>query len=305
MEMLGLNLQCIDTASLTVEALGALAGMADALGDADISDRCRRLVDPARARMEEAFWMEEEGLYGDMVASPAEMAPRLRHWMDESSERPAAAEFFRHLLEKAESDSEQDRKRPWLLKNWSVLSPLEGGLSPPDRAARTLQRAEGPELTGPWGVYICGTYGTAMMSISTGVMAAAEAEYDRPVQALRYIRLLTDTLELQSPGAIAEMSPDYGCFVQAWSGYAVAWPVVAGIFGVKPDSLHRRITLTPSFPPGWSDARLSNLSVGTNLVDLRWDGTTLWVTSRETGWDIRCDRLPMRLEQGSEPGGEG
>ncbi len=296
MEMLGLNLQCVDTASLTAEALEALAGMAEALGDVAVADRCHGLMDMARASLEEFFWMEDEGLYGDMVATPREMAPRLQHWLEEVKNDSVAFEGFQQLLQEAEADSQQDRKRPWLLKNWSVLCPLEGSLAPRGRAARTLDRAEGPEFTGPWGVYICGTYRTAMMSICTGVMAAAEAEYDRPEQALRYIRMLTDTLEFQSPGAIAEMSPDYGCFVQAWSGYAVAWPVVAGIFGVKPDALHRRIELTPSFPPGWSDARLTNLPVGSNTIDLRWDGTTLWVTSREPDWDIRCDRVPMQIE---------
>jgi hypothetical protein len=325
MEMLGLNLQCIDTASLTVEALVGLAGMARVLGDTEVADRCRALAETTRTRMEEAFWMEPEGLYGDMVATPAEMAPRLQHWLSEAKEKAVATgsfdstqtytnpfpltnpplggavEILQELLEDAEGDPEQARKRPWLLKNWSILCPLEGGVAPRERALRTLDRAEGVEFTGPWGTYICGTYRSYMMSISTGVMASAEAEYGRSEQALGYIRMLTDTLEVQMPGAIAEMSPDFGCFVQAWSGYAVAWPVVSGLFGVNPDAFHRRIELTPSFPSGWSEAQLTNLMVGTNRLDLRWDGTTLWVTSHEPGWDIRCDRLPMRLEQSSEP----
>jgi hypothetical protein len=129
MEMLGLNLQCVDTASLTVEALLALAGMADVLDESDVADRCRRLAEWGQARMEEAFWMESEGLYGDMVATPAEMAPRLQHWMEEAKV-PAPAETFHRLLEEAQADPEQERKRPWLLKNWSVLSPLEGRVAP-------------------------------------------------------------------------------------------------------------------------------------------------------------------------------
>jgi glycogen debranching enzyme len=320
MEMLGLNLQCIDTASLTIEALVGLAGMAEVLGDEDTARHCKELAVRARRLMEDAFWMEAEGLYGDMLATPMEMVPRLQHWWEEAragadtehaqwmestgssldemaaSAEPAAV-GFRTLLDEAEADPEQHRKRPWLLKNWSIISPLEAGLAPQDRAVRTLERMEGPEFTGRWGVYIDGIYQRAMMSISTGVVAVAEALYGRPDQALAYIRMMTDTLDMQMPGAIAEMSPNYGCFVQAWSGYGVAWPVVTGIFGVRPDAYHRRIKLSPHFPSDWSDAHLTNLVVGTNSFDLYWDGTTLSVTSREPGWDIQCDGLPLRLER--------
>ncbi len=301
MEMLGLNLQCVDTASLTAEALERLAGMAAVLGDGEVANRCHGLAATVRRSLEDAFWMESEGLYGDMVATPAEMAPRLRVWMGESKEHPEVFQAFRRLLAKAESDPEQERKRPWLLKNWSVLCPLEAGLTPSHRALRTLERAEGPEFTGPWGVYINGLEHRHMMSIGTGVLAVAEVLYGRPEQSLAYIRLLTDTLEMQMPGAISEMSPDWGCFVQAWSGYGVAWPVVAGIFGVQPDAFHRRIELAPSFPESWKSAQLLGLRVGSNSLDLRWDGTTLSVTSQEPGWDIRCGRLPMQLERGSLP----
>jgi hypothetical protein len=164
-----------------------------------------------------------------------------------------------------------------------------------------LHRAEGDEFTGPWGVYINGIERGAMMSISTGVMAAAEAAYGRVDEALRYVRTLTDQLGLQMPGAISEMSPDYGCFVQAWSGYGVAWPIVTGIFGIRPDAAGRHVELAPIFPPGWSGARLENTRIGTNSIDLRWDGTTLWVTSREPGWSVTCHSLPMRVARDSAP----
>ena len=80
---------------------------------------------------------------------------------------------------------------------------------------------------------------------------------------------------------------------------STVWIVGVGMtaFGVRSDAFHRRIELAPSFPASWSEAQLTNLAVGTNRLDLRWDGTTLSVTSREPGWEIRCDRLPMRLEQ--------
>lgn len=302
MEMAGLDLQCIDTASLTVEALDALAGMAQLLDEPNVSLRCRALRDRVRRRLEEAFWMEDEGLYGDMLGTPSEMAPRLQIWMESAAGRnPQAAEGFRRLQREAESDPDQSRKRPWSLKNWSVLSPLEAGLTDPQRASRTLRRSEGEEFTGPWGGYVNGIERDAMMSIATGVMATAEVTYGRVEQAFAYVRTLTDQLGMQMPGAISEMSPDYGCFVQAWSGYGVAWPVITGIFGLRPDAYHRQIDLTPSFPAGWSHAQLRRVQVGTNSIDLHWDGARLWVTSREPGWRVTCDSLPLQPAPDSVP----
>ena len=91
---------------------------------------------------------------------------------------------------------------------------------------------------------------------------------------------------LHMPGAISEMSPDSGCFLQAWSGYGVAWPVVTQMFGIQPDAFRRRLALSPTFPVGWTEARLSGVRVGSNTFDVAWDGRMLTVTSHEPGWTV-------------------
>ena len=302
-EVEGLNQQCVDTAALTAAALHALAGMADVLGEDGVAARCRELHAQVRRRLEEAFWLEDEGLYGDMVASAAEMAPRLRAWAERAEHpdyrgetHPETAATLRRLLTEAESDPAPERRRPWPLGHWAVIAPLEDGLAERGRALRTLERAASPEFVGRWGMYLSALDQGAAMSISTGVLAVAEMAYGHVEQALGHVRLLTDTLDLQMPGAIAEMSPDGGCFVQAWSGCGVAWPVVAGVFGLRPDAFHRRLALHPVFPSGWPSARLSNVRVGANAFDLSWDGATLTVTSREPGWSVTCDGAPLRVE---------
>jgi hypothetical protein len=296
-EMEGLDLQCIDTAAFTVEALAALAGMAETLGEADVAQRCRSLFRVARDRLEAAFWLESEGLYGDMVATPAEMVPRLHAWITHTEKTdPQAAAIYRQLLRAALADPQPQRKRPWLLKNWIVLCPLEGGLTVPARAQRVLNRVEGPEFSGRWGLYVNSLHRSPPMSISTGVLAVAETVYGRAEQALRYLNLLSETLGLQMPGAIAEFSPDSGCFVQAWSGYGIAWSVVAGMFGLKPDAFHRQLTLTPCFPASWSHAQLSNVRIGDTVFDFRWDGERLWVNSRERGWSVTTNSSRPELK---------
>ena len=308
-ELKHLNLQCLDTATLAAEALAALAGMAETLGEDGVAARCRALHEAVRQRLDAAFWIEAEGLYGDMVATPAEMAPRIRYWLEQAENPDSAGRMtaeaiagLQRLLDEALSDPDQERKRPWLCKNWTVLCPLEAGLTPPEQARRVLERVESPEFTGRWGMYLSGIERSRSMSINTGVLAVAEAQYGRAEQALHYVRLLTDTLELQMPGAIAEMSPDYGCCVQAWSGYSVAWPLVAGIFGLRPDALRRRLELEPAFPAAWMSAALTGVRVGNNTFDLQWDGQTLHVTSHETGWTVTSQRVPIELATSAATG---
>jgi hypothetical protein len=259
-------------------------------------------------RLEEAFWIDEEGLYGDMVATPAEMAPRLRVWLararqqdregGEGAERARldVASLFERLLEEAVGEPDQERKRAWLCKNWTLICPLEAGLTAPEKAARLLARVESPEFSGPWGMYLSGIERRRSMSIATGVLAIAELRYGRVEQALGYIRTITATLDMHMPGAISEMSPDYGCCVQAWSGYGVAWPLVTQIFGVQPDAFRRRLALSPVFPRDWPAASLKSLRVGSNAFDIAWDGRVLRVLSREPGWAVNSDGPPLQVE---------
>lgn len=301
-EVEGLNLQCVDTAAHTAAALDALASMASILDDRATIETARVLSGRARARVDDAFWLEDEGVYGDMRAAPVEMAPRLRDWIARAEQpdwtgatHPTTAEALRRLLHDAQNDPHLDRKRAWPCSNWSLISPLETSIAAPERARRVLHTMESERFTGRSGVYLNGLDRTHIMSISTGVLAVAELAYGRPDVALGYVRTIAETLPLHMPGAISEMSPDGGCFVQAWSSYAVAWPVVAGMFGVRPDAYHRRLALEPAFPSTWPSARLTSLRIGSNVVDLFWDGAAITVTTRESDWIITSDRIPVHI----------
>lgn len=293
MEVEGLNLQAIDVATYTVEGLAALAQMAELCGEPAVGAHCRQLRAHVQSALEAGFWMEEEGLYGEIIATPAELAPRLRALIAQSERseyrdmsRPEVVEGYARLLAEAESNPEQDRKRPWLSKNWTVITPLEAGLATPEQAARTLDRMATPEFHGPWGMYLNGIERSQMMSINTGVLAVAAASYGRPQQALALIRQLSATLEQQMPGAIAEVLPDQGCFVQAWSGYGVAWTLVAQIFGLQPDAHRRRLVVKPHFPAEWPSATLRAIRIGDTQFDLHWDGERLTITADQPGWRI-------------------
>lgn len=303
-EVLGLDLQCLDSATHTYAALDALAGMATALGDGAVATCCAALAPRLAARIEEAFWLPDEGMYGDMLATPDEMIPRLTYWIEQAGRSgdhfsPEAVAGLSALLDEARCDPHPERKRAWLLRNWIVILPLVEGIAAPSRVAAVLDRVESAEFSGPHGMYLNGLARREMMSINTGVLAGCEIAHGRPERGLAYLDLLARTLDLHLPGAISEMSPDGGCCVQAWSSFALAWPVVRGLFGLQPDAHLRRLTVRPSFPPGWAPARLECVPVGETLVDLHWDGRTLEVRIEEPGWTVIHDGTPERLQVGA------
>ena len=302
-ETLGLDLQCLDTAVHTARALRVLGGMAEEIGDHDTSITCRELANSAETQIESTFWLEEEGLYADMLATPREMIGRLRAWiagieaLEITHGRQAEVlSTLNELLKAAESAPDPDTRRGWSLKYWIVIAPLEAGLATRERAERVLDRVEGPEFVGPHGMYLNGVDHAHTMSINTGVLAIAELRYGRPAAALARLTVMTDTLGVHMPGAISEMLPDYGCFVQAWSAYAVAWPVVAHMFGLSPNAAARVLDVHPQFPPHWHDTRLSQVRIGDSLFDLHWDGSRMTIVCDRDGWSIRSPTVELQVE---------
>ena len=298
-----LNQQCIDTAAHTVTALEALAGMAEILGDGATAARCRSLGNELRERFDRDFWLDTEGTYADMRATPAEMIPRLLRWIERAEDpqgwggaRPQLAEAYRRLLQDAEADPDQDRSRGWLCGHWTILAPLEIGMASPERAQRVLDFVRDNGYIGRWGMYLNGYDQHAMMSINTGVLATAAVTYKRTAEGIEHMRTIAESLEMHMPGAISEMSPDGGCFVQAWSGYGIAWPMVTGVFGLHPDAWRKQLVINPSFPPDWTNATLTGVRVGGTTLDLAWDGTTLTVTIHESGWTASSDTVTLHVE---------
>jgi glycogen debranching enzyme len=264
-EIEGLNLELIDTAVYTCMALEAAAEMAELFGEPDAARRYRETHRRLRDRINRTFWLEEEGLYADVVATPAEMLRRMDRFIACAREAGAAEEAVASLKRmKAEAlTSDPGAERPWLLKNWVISTPMETGLAGREQAVRALDRMATDEFTGPWGVYLSGIHRNAMMTISTGVQAVAEARYDRMDEALRYMRLIASTFGLRLPGSMSEMSPDYGCFVQAWTAYGIVSPLISHMFGIRPEAHRKQLVLRPRMPGGWREAAVRRVRIGT------------------------------------------
>lgn len=287
MEIEGLSQQCVDVAAYTATALAALTSMAEIMGDDETCRACGQLAAAVRARIEQAFWLDDEGLYADVIATPRQMTDTVTHWVEgakHSGTPDARSRELRKILRFTERELDQDRKLPWLLKNWTIISPLETGIADRDRALRALRRIEGPEFFGSWGMSVGALTSRDSMSINTGALIVAELMYGRVDKAVDMIRRVSETLTMGMPGAISEILPDRGCFVQAWSGYAIAWPVVREIFGLRPDAMRQRLVVSPLFPSSWPRAEIREVRMGAARCDAVWDGENLRVHMSDPSW---------------------
>ncbi|MBM7567773.1 glycogen debranching protein [Paenibacillus sacheonensis] len=299
-EIEGLNVELIDSAAYTWSALLAGAQMAELFGEEEVRARYEQLAARLGEKINRELWIDKEGLYADAMAPAGKIESRIDIYIERAQAFGALDAVGDLEAIKAElAGLDPACERPWLFKNWVINTPMETGLSPRKQAVRALERMATEEFTGPWGTYLSGMYRDQMMTISTGVQAVAEARYDRMNESLRMIRLIASTFNKRLPGSISEMSPDYGCFVQAWTNYGMTWPLMTFMFGIKPAAYRKELTLRPRFPDGWNDMSAKRIQLGlgecANTLDIevvRSEGEDVCRFELEQpGWSVTLDVL--------------
>jgi glycogen debranching enzyme len=272
----GEGFETLDIAAYTYEALLDMAELAQESGDSALVPVFREKARQLRSYVNEAWWIEEEGLFGDIYTSAAQLAALHKIlWTEEPLWRGDLVELehTKALLEKqyilsALHGESLEVERPWLLKHMIIATPMETGLATAAHAAQALARLESNEFTGPWGIYLNPERQPVTMTLPTGIMAVAEAQYHRMDQALDYSHKIASTFFHGMPGAFSEVSPDGGCFIQAWSSYGIIWPVVHYFLGFRPNVSARSVNFIPHLPGTWHTARLQAVRVGTATMHL-------------------------------------
>ncbi len=297
MEVSGLNAELIDVAVYTQQALGATAHIADVLGQPDAAERYRQLASRLEARINQSFWIEEEGSYADFYGTRAQAISAAEGAIrqiglkgaDKLTRRDREQIGYYERLEKTFS-ALADTSRGWLTnKNWVITTPMEAGIAPRARAIRALDRIRRGNV-GEYGPFLSATERGAMMTISTGVQAVSEGNYGRTDEALWYVDKIVQTFNRATPGSISEMMPDYGCFTIAWTSYGIVLPLIQHVFGIQPDARTRTVILDPHVPTGWEDMSIEDLPVGTSTISFSraktGKGIEYGVEAGETGWSF-------------------
>jgi hypothetical protein len=269
-EIPGLDSKMLDTAVYTAEAYGCFAEICTLKGLAAEAEEYRGLSQRTIDGINRLWWDEDEGLYCDTFTSAADVRSR----RDAILGHRAGAEIGRQALDAAlEKKSALDPRAGsgWLLNYaWIINTPMETGIAPAEKAARALETLHSPRFIGPYGMYLSGLFQDTSMTISTGVMAAAQARYGYADRALDLLKKMFSAFGAASPGCISEMLPDYGCFIQAWTIYAVMVPITSYFFGVQPRAARRQLRIAPAMPRSWPRAALENLRVLDGELSIRF-----------------------------------
>ncbi len=265
-EVEDLNLKLIDTAVYTWTALGSLAELSRVLKMEDAAEEYEQRAIRLRETIDQRFWMAEEQTFGDIIGSPDAMAERLARWAEKAREagRSDLVEVFAGM---AAGNTEE---RAYALRNWVINTPMEAGLAGAVLANAALARMREPDFRGPYGLYLSGRWKEQMMTISTGVQAVADARYGYADDALDWMRRMASTMDWRMPGSMSEMSPDGGCFVQAWTLYGLAVPVTEFFFGLDPRADQRRVNIRCRMPRAWPWAELTRVKMAENYLDFHF-----------------------------------
>jgi glycogen debranching enzyme len=297
MEVYGLNTELIDVAVYTQQALEAAARIAESLNDTGAKDRYGKLASDLKERINQRFWIEQDGTYADFYGSRSQAVGAAEGAIKQIGLKGADKltrgdkDLIAHYERlKTEFAAQPDADRGWITnKNWVIATPMETGIAPRTRAIRLLDKIR-RENSGEYGPYLSAVERKSMMTISTGVQAVAEGKYGRTDAAMWYVDRIVQTFNRVSPGTISEMMPDHGCFTIAWTSYGIVLPLIEHVFGIRPDAGNKTIVFEPHLPAGWEDISIEDLPVGANLVSFSRTrtekGVIYDIEAKENGWSF-------------------
>ena len=275
-EINGLNMEMIDCAVYTCQAYDSFAGLSGLMGKKETAETYEELAGWLREKINQDFWDEEEGLYcdcmgtGQMIASiKEEMLQGIRNEGQEPV--PDIVSYLEKRLERAAERGNPEEA--WLVNRNSIIDvPMETEIADWDKAVRALDRMYSEEFVGRYGVWLDSLGRRECMTITTGIMAVAQAGYGYCDRALELVKKIFSAFSYANPGCISEYSPEGGCIVQAWTAYSAAVPIVRHFFGIRPNAAKGEILLQPQPPKGWEHASLKNVPVLDGEISIFFSG---------------------------------
>jgi len=250
---LGEGLQTdIYLASIWTVSLEGVQRMAAVMRDARVGRDAGALFAKARARIEDAFWLESSGIYAFA------------------------------LLRGAGAGTAGQVRTNDALTMWPATA-MTFGLLDPDRVGRMLPRLSSSLITTDWGtrmlsrehpLYESQHYNNGTVwDFVTGFVAQAHYRYHRAWAGYDLVRDVARTSFDFAPGRNPELMSgafyrplDTAVPQQFFATSMLVSPLVRGLLGWSPDAHESRATLAPHLPADWGSVTVENLPVGASKV---------------------------------------
>ncbi|QOD61166.1 glycogen debranching protein [Polaribacter haliotis] len=311
MEIHGLNSEMIDVAVYTQHALVNASKIAGVLGEEELSKEYKLKSEQLKKIINNEFWSEEFKSFADFIGTDSE-ALKLIETAIGRAKKLEKSWAVKELLETKTFILKNPSKtpRPFVLHhNHVVNTPMEVGVADVKKAKIALKTAK--QFTNLYGTYVTGIdrndpkeyqsgevkryanpYVSAVMTLPTGVSAIAENKYGNPDEALEYLKKMCNSFSYASPGAMYEVSPDHGEFVQAWNIYGFGVAIIEQFFGVQPNAAEKKIDIKPQMPTKWKNASVKKLFVAGNSVSIIYtkkdNEITIEINQKES-WNINVE----------------
>lgn len=293
-EVLGLDGELVDTAVYTQVALDNAAKIAHLFDEDELANDWQAKSELLKTRINDELWLDDQKLYADVRIPGQELYPRLDKFIYQAKlhKDDHLIEFYEDIKTKLQADSldQSEQDTAWCFKNWVINTPLEMGIATPESAEASLERLNSNEFIGEYGMYLSGDAQTQIMTISTSVQIQANLRYGKADEALALIKKISKTFNKYLPGSISEVSPDYGCFVQAWTSYGFISPFIDGFSGIIPDTANKTITINPTLPSEWDEITIENVVFGNASMSFtikkQTNDYTILVSGDTQGWDF-------------------
>ena len=179
------------------------------------------------------------------------------------------------------------------------------------RASEMLSRWASQEFSTDWGTRdlspVVSFYDPisyhqgSVWPLFTGWVSLSEYRYGRSLAGYAHLMQNADLTWAQDLGAVTELlSGEFFRWFgrstshQLWSSAMVVTPTVRGMFGLEWSASEGTLTITPSLPAQWSEAKIAGVPIGQSRVgvELRRNGSALSV--RLTGDGSKAIKLRSR-----------
>jgi glycogen debranching enzyme len=192
------------------------------------------------------------------------------------------------------------------------------GVFDEDKTQKALNQMAGANWLADWGLrsiptddplYIGDSYGHgSVWPMGNGVQVLAFYRAHRPLEAYPLYRALVDESFSNSLGHVSEVySGDYDRALdvcvpeQVWSSGMVITSLLRGMLGLEADAPHARLTFAPHLPGDWQQVSIHRLHVASSALDLKLEqsATEIRLTAENSGAPVEIAFSPQ-LPWGAE-----